>query len=174
MIYGGTIKKGFSKLLDKHVNISACYEAAGAFTYGKLHAASGAGEKGRTPADVMEDIERHACPGVGACGGMYTANTMSTAIEAMGLSLPGSSSTPAESPAKMRECAKAAEAIKVCMEKNIRPRDLLTKESFENALVLTMALGGSTNGVLHFLAMAGTVHRPNNDESLLMIRYRDS
>lgn len=82
---------------------------------------------------------------------------MSTAIEAMGLCLPGSSSNPAESPAKMRECANAAEAIKTCMEKNIRPRDLMTKESFENALVLTMALGGSTNGVLHFLAMAGTV-----------------
>jgi len=108
----------------------------------------------------MDDLERHACPGAGACGGMYTANTMSTAIEAMGLCLPGSSSNPAESPAKMRECAKAAEAIKVCMEKNIRPRDLLTKESFENALVMTMALGGSTNGVLHFLAMAGTAEVP--------------
>jgi dihydroxyacid dehydratase/phosphogluconate dehydratase len=70
-------------------------------------------------------------------------------------SLPGSSSNPAESPAKMRECMKAAETIKICMEKNIRPRDLMTKESFENALVMTMALGGSTNGVLHFLAMAG-------------------
>jgi dihydroxy-acid dehydratase len=160
MIYGGSIKKGFSKLLNKHVNISTCYEAAGAFTYGKLKAASGAGENGRTPSDVMDELERHACPGVGACGGMYTANTMSTAIEAMGLSLPGSSSNPADSPAKMRECVKAAEAIKICMEKNIRPRDLLTKESFENALVLTMALGGSTNGVLHFLAMAGNLHRP--------------
>lgn len=156
MIYGGTIKKGFSKLLNKDINISTCYEAAGAFTYGKLHAASGAGEKGRTPSDVMDDLEQHACPGAGACGGMFTANTMSTAIEAMGLCLPGSSSNPAESPAKMRECTKAAEAIKVCMEKNIRPLDLLTKESFENALVITMALGGSTNGVLHFLAMAGT------------------
>jgi dihydroxy-acid dehydratase len=91
---------------------------------------------------------------------MYTANTMSTAIEAMGLCLPGSSSNPAESPAKMRECENAAEAIRVCMEKNIRPRDLLTKESFENALVITMALGGSTNGVLHFLAMAGTAEVP--------------
>jgi dihydroxy-acid dehydratase len=89
----------------------------------------------------MDDLEQHACPGAGACGGMYTANTMSTAIEAMGLCLPGSSSNPAESPAKMRECAKAANAIKICMEKNIRPRDLLTKESFENALVMTMALG---------------------------------
>lgn len=87
---------------------------------------------------------------------MYTANTMATAIEAMGLSLPGSSSTPAESPAKMRECAKAAEAIKICMQRNIKPRDLLTKRSFENAMVMMMALGGSTNGVLHYLAMAGT------------------
>src|SRR3954468_17727552 len=155
MIYGGTIKKGFSKLLNRDVNISTCYEAAGAFTYGKLKAASGAGEIGRTPSDVMEELEQHSCPGVGACGGMYTANTMATAIEAMGLTLPGSSSNPADSPAKMRECAKAADAIRICMEKNIRPRDLLTKESFENALVLTMALGGSTNGVLHFLAMAG-------------------
>lgn len=75
----------------------------------------------------MEDLEQHACPGVGACGRIYTANTMSTAIEAIGQSLPGSSSNPANSPAKMRECAKAAEAIKICMEKNIRPRDLLTQ-----------------------------------------------
>lgn len=91
---------------------------------------------------------------------MYTANTMSTAIEAMGLCLPGSSSNPAVSPAKARECAKAADAIKICMEKNIRPRDLMTTDSFENALVVTMALGGSTNGVLHFLAMAGTAEVP--------------
>ncbi len=122
-------------------NTPQCYEAAGALAYGKLQAAKFPGEKGRRPSDVMEDLERHACPGAGACGGMFTANTMSTAIEAMGLTLPGSSSTPAESPAKMRECEKAAEAIKICMEKNIRPRDLITKESFENALVMTMALG---------------------------------
>lgn len=160
MIYGGTIKKGFSKLLNKDINISTCYEASGAFIYNKLHAASGAGESGRTSSDVMDDIEQHACPGAGACGGMYTANTMSTAIEAMGLCLPGSSSNLAESPAKMRECTKAAEAIKICMEKNILPKDLLTKESFENALVLTMALGGSTNVVLHFLAIAGTAQVP--------------
>lgn len=87
---------------------------------------------------------------------MYTANTMATAIESMGLTLPGSSSTPATSPAKMRECVKAADAIRVCMEKNIKPRDLLTKRSFENAMTITMALGGSTNSVVHFLAMAAT------------------
>jgi dihydroxy-acid dehydratase len=160
MIYGGTIKKGFSNLLGKTVNISTCFETSGAYIYNRLHAAERPGEPGRTPSDVMQDLEEHACPGAGACGGMYTANTMSTAIEAMGLCLPGSSSNPAESPAKMRECEKAAAAIKICMEKDIRPRDLLTKESFENALTLTMVLGGSTNSVLHFLAMAGTAEVP--------------
>lgn len=156
MIYGGTIKKGHSKLMGRDVNVSTCYEASGAFAYGTLK-----GKDASTkPDEVMEDLERHACPGAGACGGMYTANTMSTAIEAMGLSLPGSSSNPADSPAKMRECERAAEAIKICMEQDITPRKLMTKESFENALVLTMALGGSTNGVLHFLAMARTADVP--------------
>src|SRR5437868_1105315 len=108
----------------------------------------------------MSDLEQHACPGAGACGGMYTANTMATAIEAMGLTLPGSSSYPALSPEKARECERAAEVIKTTMEKDIRPRDLLTRESFENALVITMILGGSTNGVLHFLAMANTAEVP--------------
>ncbi len=152
MIYGGTIKKGFSDTQNRDINISTCYEASGALTYGNLTATDGKSSAD----DVMEDLERHACPGAGACGGMYTANTMSTAIEAMGLCLPGSSSNPAESPAKLRECERAAEAIRVCMEQDITPRKLMTKESFENALVLTMALGGSTNGVLHFLAMART------------------
>lgn len=96
---------------------------------------------------ILDSIRRVEADriGAGACGGMYTANTLSTAIEAMGLSLPGSSSTPAEEPAKMRECIKAAECIKICLEKDITPRKLLTKESFENAMVITMALGGSTN-----------------------------
>jgi dihydroxy-acid dehydratase len=156
MIYGGTIRKGHSSLLEGPINISTCYEARGAFTYGRLHAATDAGKPGRTSSDVLGDIEKHACPGAGACGGMYTANTMATAIEAMGLSLPGSSSYPAESPEKRRECERAAQAIRVAMEKDIRPRDLMTRAAFENALVLTMILGGSTNGVLHFLAMANT------------------
>ncbi|OTB20801.1 hypothetical protein K445DRAFT_313280 [Daldinia sp. EC12] len=160
MIYGGTIRKGYSELLERDVNVSTCYEAAGAFTYGRLQAKTNPGAVGRTPSDVLTDIERHACPGAGACGGMYTANTMATAIEAMGLTLPGSSSYPALSPEKARECERAAEVIKITMEKDIRPRDLLTKESFENALVLTMILGGSTNGVLHFLAMANTAEVP--------------
>ncbi|KAK2001407.1 dihydroxy-acid dehydratase [Colletotrichum falcatum] len=160
MIYGGTIMKGHSDLLEKPINISTCYEARGAFTYDRLHAKCNPGAEGRTPSDVLDDIERHACPGAGACGGMYTANTMATAIEAMGLSLPGSSSYPALSPEKARECERAAEAIKVVMEKGLRPRDLMTRAAFENALVLTMILGGSTNGVLHFLAMANTADVP--------------
>lgn len=153
MVYGGTIQPGYSKLLKKQINVSMCYEAHGAFLYNNL---SNPDDPSQTKDDILTDIEENACPGAGACGGMFTANTMATAIEAMGLSLPNSSSIPATSPAKMRECAKAAEAIKVCMEKNIRPRDLLTKRAFENAMVMMMALGGSTNGVLHYLAMAGT------------------
>ncbi|KYK56600.1 dihydroxy-acid dehydratase [Drechmeria coniospora] len=159
MIYGGTIRKGNSTLLGRSVNVSTCYEAAGAFAYGKLQAADKAADA--SPSDVLEDIERHACPGAGACGGMYTANTMATAIEAMGLTLPGSSSFPALSPEKARECERAAEVLATAtMPLDIRPRDLLTRAAFENALVLTMALGGSTNGVLHFLAMAHTACVP--------------
>ena len=156
MIYGGTIAVGYSQLLRKPINISTCYEASGAYIYNSLVQPEDGGDRTKTKDELMDDIEQHACPGAGACGGMYTANTMATAIESMGLTLPGSSSTPATSPAKMRECVKAADAIKTCMEKNIKPRDLLTKRSFENAMVITMALGGSTNGVVHFLAMAAT------------------
>lgn len=156
MIYGGTIQVGYSSLLRNRVNISTCFEATGAYAYNTLKQPDDGGDTSKTKDEIIEDLERHACPGAGACGGMYTANTMATAIESMGLSLPGSSSTPADSPSKMRECVKAADAIKTCLEKNIRPRDLLTQESFENAMVITMALGGSTNGVLHFIAMAVT------------------
>ena len=156
MIYGGTIRKGHSSLLEKEINVSTCYEASGALAYGRLQAKTDAGKPGRSSSDVMDDIEKHACPGAGACGGMYTANTMATAIEAMGLTLPGSSSFPALSPEKRRECERAASVIKTTMQLDIRPRDLLTRAAFENALRITMILGGSTNGVLHFLAMANT------------------
>lgn len=156
MIYGGTIKVGYSKLLRKPINISTCYEASGAYVYNTLKQPDDGGDTSKTKDEILDDIEQHACPGAGACGGMYTANTMATAIESMGLTLPGSSSNPATSPAKMRECNKVADAIKVCLEKNLKPRDLLTRRSFGNALVITMALGGSTNGVVHFLAMAAT------------------
>lgn len=160
MIYGGTIAVGYSSLLRKPINISTCYEAFGAYAYNTLAQPDDGGDTTKNKDEIMEDLERHACPGAGACGGMYTANTMASAIESMGLTLPGSSSTPATSPAKMRECHKAADAIRTCMEKNIKPRDLLTKRSFENAMTMTMVLGGSTNGVLHFLAMAATAGVP--------------
>jgi dihydroxy-acid dehydratase len=156
MIYGGTIAKGYSKLLRREINIVTCYEALGAYHYDNLKQPDDGGDTSKTKDEIMDDLEQHSCPGAGACGGMYTANTMATAIESMGLTLPGSSSTPAESPAKRRECVKVADAIKTCMEKNITPKYLLTKQSFENAIVMTMALGGSTNAVLHLLAMAVT------------------
>ena len=160
MIYGGTTRIGYSNLLRRPINISTCYEAHGAYVYNTLVQPSDGGDRSKSKEEILEDIERSACPGAGACGGMYTANTMATAIESMGLSLPGSSSTPATSPAKMRECVKAADAVRICMEKDIKPLDLLTKRSFENAMVMTMALGGSTNGVLHLLAMAATAGVP--------------
>lgn len=141
MVYGGSIKGGHSDRLGP-VNISTCFEAHGAFSYGKMSE------------NDLEDVVRNACPGPGGCGGMYTANTMATGIEAMGLTLPGSSTTAAESAAKLRECERAAKAIKTCMERNIRPRDLITRESLENALVSTMVMCGSTNSVLHYLAIA--------------------
>jgi hypothetical protein len=151
MIYGGSIQPGKSRLTGGDLSISSCFESAGALMYGKI------------TEEQMDDIVRHACPGPGGCGGMYTANTMASAIEVMGLTLPGSSSFPAGSPAKFRECENAAEAIRVCLEKDIKPRDLVTKESLENALVLTAALGGSTNSVLHFLAIS---HSADLDLSL--------
>jgi dihydroxy-acid dehydratase len=160
MIYGGTTVPSYSKVWRRPINISTCYEAHGAYVYNTLRQPDDGGESSATKDEIISDIERNACPGAGACGGMYTANTMATAIESMGLTLTGSSSTPATSPSKMRECAKMGEAIKVCLEKNIRPRDLLTKRSFENALVMTMALGGSTNAVVHLLAMAATADVP--------------
>lgn len=154
MIYGGTILKGNSPLYGDNINISTCYEASGAYGYNKL--VSKREDSTASSSELLGDIERHACPGAGACGGMYTANTLATAIEAMGMTLPGSSSFPATSPDKMRECERAGEMIRIVMEKDIRPRDLLTRRAFENALVVTMVLGGSTNGVLHFLAMANS------------------
>ncbi|EDN08067.1 dihydroxy-acid dehydratase [Histoplasma mississippiense (nom. inval.)] len=156
MIYGGTIQVGYSKFLRKRINISTCYEAAGAYAYNTLTQPDDGGDRSKNKDEIMEDIERNSCPSAGACAGMYTANTLATAIESMGLTLPGSSSTPATVPSKMRECAKAVDAIRICMEKNIKPCDLLTKRSFENALVITMALGGSTNSVIHLIAMART------------------
>lgn len=116
--------------------------------------ASGAYAKGKITAEERVDIIRNSCPGPGACGGMYTANTLSTAIEVMGMGLPLTSSTPAVYPEKIQECLRAGEVIKNLLAKDIKPRDIMTKEAFENAIVVTHILGGSTNAVLHLIAVA--------------------
>ncbi|KAI8995855.1 dihydroxy-acid dehydratase [Gaertneriomyces semiglobifer] len=144
VVYGGTIKAGTS-CTGAPLDIVSAFQV-----YGEYIA-------GRVTEDERVDVVRHACPGAGACGGMYTANTMSSAIEAMGMSLPYSSSSPAESPEKLEECRRAGKAIKYLLEKNITPRDIMTRKAFENAIVLTMALGGSTNAVLHLVAVARTL-----------------
>jgi dihydroxy-acid dehydratase len=144
MIYGGTIRAG-------HGEDGAPLDIVSAFqSYGEWIA-------DRITDEARRDIVRHACPGAGACGGMYTANTMASAIEAMGMSLPYSSSIPATDPAKLDECFRAGAAIRNLLESNITPRDIMTRAAFENAMVITMALGGSTNAVLHLLAMARAV-----------------
>lgn len=112
---------------------------------------------GRISEAERVDIVQNACPGAGACGGMYTANTMASCIEALGMTLPYSSSCPAEDPMKAQECAQAGHAIKYLLENDIKPLDIMTREAFDNALVVLMALGGSTNAVLHLLAMARAV-----------------
>lgn len=100
------------------------------------------------------DIIRNACPGAGAAGGMYTANTMASAIEALGMSLPYSSSTLAEDPEKVKECKKAGAALRNLLEADVKPKDIMTRSSFENAMAIVSALGGSTNAVLHLIAIA--------------------
>ncbi|MBZ5859104.1 dihydroxy-acid dehydratase [Flavihumibacter profundi] len=143
MVYGGTIAPGHYKGQD--LNIVSAFEALGQKIAGQLSEAD------------FKGIVMHSCPGAGACGGMYTANTMSSAIEALGMSLPYSSSNPALSEEKQQECRDAGKAIKLLMEKNILPKDIMTRKAFENALVTIMVLGGSTNAVLHLIAMAKSV-----------------
>lgn len=109
---------------------------------------------GQLDEEDFKGIVKNSCPGAGACGGMYTANTMASAIEAMGMSLPYSSSNPALSDEKKKECEAAGKYIKILMERDIKPSDIMTRKAFENAITVIMVLGGSTNAVLHFLAMA--------------------
>jgi len=144
MVYGGTIRAGCSADNQK-LDIVSAFQS-----YGQYLAKSISDEE-------RQDIVRHSCPGAGACGGMYTANTMASAIEAMGMSLPYSSSIPAEDPQKLEECTAAGKAIRVLLEKDIKPRDIMTRPAFENAMVTVMALGGSTNAVLHLIAIARAV-----------------
>lgn len=139
-VYGGTILPGVFQ--GKPVDIVSVFEAVGQHAAGKLSD------------EALADLEQHACPGAGSCGGMYTANTMASAIEALGLSLPNSSAQAAISDDKKRDCESAGAAVAHLVEKNIRPRDILTRKAFENAIVTVSALGGSTNAVLHLLAIA--------------------
>jgi dihydroxy-acid dehydratase len=147
MVYGGTIRPGRSRR-GEPLDIVSAFQS-----YGELVA-------GRIDEETRLDVVRHACPGPGACGGMYTANTMAAAIEAMGMSLPGSSSTPAVDPAKREECRRAGAAIRGLLERDLRPRQIMTREAFENAMVVVTVLGGSTNAVLHLIAMARAVGVP--------------
>jgi dihydroxy-acid dehydratase len=146
MIYGGTIKPGHYR--DMTLDIVSAFQSYGEYLAGKI------------TEETREEIVHHACPGAGACGGMYTANTMASAIEAMGMSLPYSSSTPAVDPLKLDECFRAGAAIRNLLENDIKPRDIMTRDAFENAMVVVIALGGSTNAVLHLLAMARAVDVP--------------
>jgi dihydroxy-acid dehydratase len=143
MVYGGTIAPGHYKGQD--LNIVSAFEALGQKLAGQLSE------------EDFKGIVQHACPGAGACGGMYTANTMAAAIEALGMSLPFSSSNPALSNEKQQECMAAGKAIRLLMEKDIKPKDIMTRKAFENAVTVIMVLGGSTNAVLHLIAMAKSV-----------------
>ncbi|KAI8816190.1 dihydroxy-acid/6-phosphogluconate dehydratase [Fimicolochytrium jonesii] len=164
IVYGGSIKAGKS-CKGEPLDIVSAFQCYGEYIAGRISE------------EERADIVRNSCPGAGGCGGMYTANTsmyfhgsspldathlikvisVSSAIEAMGMSLPYSSSTPAEHPAKLEECLNAGKALKHLLEKNITPKDIMTRKAFENAIVLTMALGGSTNAVLHLVAVARTL-----------------
>lgn len=143
MVYGGTIRPG--KWNGQSLDIVSAFQCYGQYLAGQI------------TDDEREQIVRNSCPGAGACGGMYTANTMATAIEALGMSLPYSGSIPAEDPAKIDECHRAGQAILHLLERDIKPRDIMTRQAFENAMVVVIALGGSTNAVLHLIAMARSV-----------------
>jgi len=146
MIYGGTIRAGHFH--DQKVDIISAFQSYGEFL------------SGRIDDEERRGIVRHACPGAGACGGMYTANTMASAIETLGMSLPYSSSTPAVDPQKAEECVRAGAAMRTLLETDLKPRQIMTRAAFENAMVVVTVLGGSTNAVLHLLAMARAVGVP--------------
>jgi dihydroxy-acid dehydratase len=158
MLYGGTIAPGHYK--NEDLNIVSAFEALGKKIAGNLSEAD------------FKAIVQHACPGAGACGGMYTANTMASAIEALGMSLPNSSSNPALSKDKQKECAAIGAAIKLLLEKDIKPKDIMTRKAFENAITVIMVLGGSTNAVLHLIAMAKSVGVPLTQDDFQTISDR--
>jgi dihydroxy-acid dehydratase len=157
-VYGGTIRPG--NLAGRDLTVVSSFEAVGQFTAGRIDEAE------------LTAVEKNACPGAGSCGGMFTANTMSSAIEAMGLSLPGSSTMAAEDTEKADSAARSAEVLVAAIEADIRPLDLLTREAFENAISVIMAIGGSTNAVLHLLAIARTCGVPLSIDDFELIRQR--
>lgn len=158
MVYGGTIAPGHYKGQD--LNIVSAFEALGQKIAGNLSETD------------FKNIVQQSCPGAGACGGMYTANTMASAIEALGMSLPYSSSNPALSEEKRQECLAAGKAIRLLMEKDIKPKDIMTRKAFENAIIVIMVLGGSTNAVLHLIAMAKSVDVPLTQDDFQAISDR--
>ncbi len=146
MVYGGTIRPG--RWNGDTFDIVSAFQCYGQFLSGQI------------TDEQRENIVRRSCPGAGACGGMYTANTMASAIEALGMSLPYSASIPAEDPDKLVECKQAGAAILNLLQRDLKPRDIMTRRAFENAMVVVIALGGSTNAVLHLIAMARSVNVP--------------
>ena len=146
MIYGGTIRAGCMD--GKKLDVISAFQSYGEYLAGNIDE------------PTRSAIVRHSCPGAGACGGMYTANTMASAIETLGMSLPYSSSTPAEDPLKLDECYRSGAAIRNLLELDLKPRDIMTRAAFENAMVVVSVLGGSTNAVLHLIAMARSVGVP--------------
>jgi dihydroxy-acid dehydratase len=157
-VYGGTIMPG--RLDGEDLTIVSVFEAVGEYAAGRI------------PLERFRDIETHACPGSGSCGGMYTANTMSSAIEALGLSLPGSSTMAAESEEKAESAAASGDALLRMIRDDVRPRALMTREAFENAITVVMAVGGSTNAVLHLLAIARAAEVPLDIDDFERIRRR--
>lgn len=149
MVYGGTIRPGCCKSIPGTLDIVSAFQS-----YGQYLAAGATPEAEK----IRYDTIRNACPGAGACGGMYTANTMASCAEVLGMSMPGSSSFPAEYPEKQAECDEAGDVMRNLLEKNICPRDIMTKGAFEDAIAMTMILGGSTNAVLHLIAIAHSVN----------------
>ncbi len=157
-VYGGTIKPG--RHAGRDLTIVSVFEAVGEFSAGRIDAAE------------LLEVERRACPGAGSCGGMFTANTMSSAFEAMGMSLPYSSTMAAEDAEKAESAARSAEALVAAIRRDLRPRQLLTRKAFENAIAVTMAIGGSTNAVLHLLAIARAAGVPLTLDDFEAIRAR--
>lgn len=149
MIYGGTIRAGKQPSTGDTLDIVSAFQSYGEFVYDKI------------TEEERKEITQHSCPGPGACGGMYTANTMATAIEALGMSLPYSSSAPADSKEKRDECETAAEYMKILLAEDIKPNDIMTKGAFENAISMVMMTGGSTNAVLHLIAMSRATSNPD-------------